>query len=72
MTVTRADKVSAWMTGVGVGFIALMVTWLAGARLAGLVWDPPVGPIVALATAWAVGITTAVLMGRRLVRTIHQ
>jgi hypothetical protein len=37
--------------GVGIGLIALMVTWLVGSRLVELVWEPPVGPVIALSTA---------------------
>lgn len=68
MSLQGADRVAAWATGTGIGLIAYMLTWLIGNRLSGLLWDPPVGPTVAFAAAIAVGVTTAVLSGRRLVR----
>jgi hypothetical protein len=64
----RADHAAAWGTGVGLGFIALMVTWLIGNRLAALIWDGPVGPSLALGAAVVVGISTGAVAGRRLSR----
>jgi hypothetical protein len=68
MSRERADRVAAWATGAGIGLTTLMVVWLVGNRLAGLVWDPPVGPVVAFAGAVIVGAVTAVVSGRRLAR----
>ncbi len=65
------DLVAARMTGVGLGFMALMVSWLIGNRLTALVWGPPVGPIVALLGAIAIGTVTAIVAGRRLAATVH-
>ena len=62
----RADLISAWGIGVGIGLIALQLTWLAGARIAGLFWEAPIGPTVAFASACLVGTIVAVVAGRRL------
>jgi hypothetical protein len=68
MTGQGADRLAAWATGIGIGLIALMVAWLIGSRLAGLVWGPPLGPIVAFLGAIVVGAATAVISGQRLAR----
>jgi hypothetical protein len=68
MSRDRADLVAAWATGTGIGLMALMVAWLIGNRLAGLVWDPPLGPVVAFVTAIVVGAITGMISGRRLSR----
>jgi hypothetical protein len=60
------------MTGLGVGLVALMLTWLVGHRLAGLIWDPPTGPIVGLGTAMFVGAITTLAAGRRLSRAVAE
>ena len=65
----RADGVAAWAVGIGVGLIALMVTWIIGNRIAMVVWDTPVGPTVAFVSAILVGIVVAVVAGVRLVRS---
>jgi prepilin signal peptidase PulO-like enzyme (type II secretory pathway) len=49
-----------------------MVTWLVGNRLAGLVWDAPVGPTVAFAVAIAAGIVTSLVAGARLARVVRR
>lgn len=69
MSRERADQVAARATGIGIGLAVLMVTWLVGNRLAGLLWDPPLGPSVAIAAAAAAGGVTAVVAARRLGRT---
>jgi len=63
-----ADRVSARATGVGVGLLVLMVTWLIGNRIVGLVWGPPVGPSVAIVAATVAGTVTTLVVGRRLTR----
>lgn len=68
----RADSVSAYAIGVGAGLVALQITWLVLNRLTSLVWDPPVGPTVALASAIAVGIIVSIVAGRRLVRSLNK
>ena len=64
----RADGVAAWAVGIGVGLIALMLTWIVGNRIAMVVWDPPVGPTVAFIGAILVGIVATVIAGIQLVR----
>ena len=63
--VARADRAAARATGVGVGFLALMITWLIGARVTDRIWGPPSSAVVALASAVAVGVLAAVVSGRR-------
>jgi prepilin signal peptidase PulO-like enzyme (type II secretory pathway) len=58
--------------GAGIGLIVGMVTWLVGNRLAGLVWDAPVGPTVAFAVAIAAGIVTSLVAGARLARVVRR
>ena len=64
----RADRVAARATGVGIGVLAFMITWLVGARVAAQIWGPPSSAVVAMGIAVAVGILIAVVAGRRLVR----
>jgi hypothetical protein len=72
VSAARADAVAAWATGAGIGLIVVMVTWLVGNRLAGLVWDAPVGPTVAFAVAIAAGIVTSLVAGARLARVVRR
>ena len=67
--VSDSDRIAAVATAVGVGLIVLMITWLLGNRLIGLMWSPPVGPVVSLSLAVAAGVVTSVVAGQRLVRT---
>jgi hypothetical protein len=71
MSEDRSEAVAAWATGVGIGLIVLMVTWLVGNRLAGLFWDPPVGPTIAFVTAIAGGTATAIVAGSRLAHRVR-
>jgi hypothetical protein len=66
-----ADRVAAWITGLGVGLIAMMLTWLAASRLAALVWSPPVGPTVAFVGAIVVGLAVSVWWAVRLDRRVR-
>ena len=68
MSRERADLVAAWATGAGVGFAALMLTWLIANRLTAFVWGPPVGPVVAFGAAIVVGVVTTVISGQKLAR----
>jgi hypothetical protein len=61
-----ADGWAAGATGVGIGLITLMVTWVVGERLTALVLRPPAGPTVAMVSAVALGVVVAVVSGRRL------
>lgn len=71
MSPDRGEIVAARAIGVGMGLIALMVSWLIGSRLAELAWEAPVGPTVAFTTAVAIGVMTAVVAGRRLVLRVR-
>ena len=64
---SRADSVAAWAVGIGVGLIALQVTWLIANRLTAIFWDPPVGPTIALTTALVAGVVVSVVASRRLI-----
>jgi hypothetical protein len=66
-----ADRVAAWITGLGIGLIAMMLAWLAGNRLSALVWSPPVGPTVAFVGAIVVGLAVAVWSAVRLDRGVR-
>jgi hypothetical protein len=68
----RADRVSAWAVGVGVGLIVMMLTWLVGNRLAALAWDVPLGPTVAVFSSLGVGAITSVVVGLRLERSVRR
>lgn len=57
---------SAWAIGIGVGLIALQVTWLIANRVTAVFWDPPQGPTIAFTTAVVVGIVVSIVAGRRL------
>jgi hypothetical protein len=57
--------------GVGVGLIAMMLTWVIGNRLAALVWDAPVGPTLALISAIAAGLSATCIAGIRLDRSVR-
>jgi len=65
----RADGVAAWAAGIGVGLIALMLTWIVGNRIAMVVWDAPVGPTVAFVGAILVGIVATIVARIQLVRS---
>ncbi len=64
----RADLVSARAVGVGVGLIALQLTWLIGNRVTSAFRDPPDGPTIAFTAAVLVGIVVSLVAGRRLAR----
>ena len=68
----RADRVSAWAVGVGVGLMTMMLTWLMGNRLTALAWDAPVGPTVALITAIGAGVMATCIVGLRLDRSVRR
>jgi cytochrome bd-type quinol oxidase subunit 2 len=74
MTTTRsdraaqADRVAAWATGIGLGAMVFMVTWLLGNRVSTKLFSVPTGPVVAMAAAVLGGIVVAVWQGRRLAR----
>lgn len=72
MSVERSEIVAARGVGVGIGLIALMLVWLIGSRLTGLIWDRPVGPTVAFVLALVVGTLTAVVAAHRLAERVRQ
>lgn len=67
---SRADSVAAGAIGIGVGLIALQLTWLLGNRITSFLWDPPIGPTIAFIVAVLIGIVVSVVAGRRLVRKV--
>lgn len=69
---SRAELVAAWAVGIGVGLIALQLTWLVANRVASAIWDAPTGPSVAFAIALAVGLIVSVIAGRRLTRKLSK
>lgn len=72
MRADRSELVGARAVGVGIGLIALMLAWLVGNPVTALAWDPPVGPTVAFLVAIAIGVTTAIVSGRRLSARIRE
>ncbi len=64
----RADIIAAWAVGVGVGLLTLMIAWLVGNRLLGLVLDAPEGPTTAFIGALTLGVLAANVAGQRCVR----
>ena len=66
----RSDLCAAWAVGAGVGLLTLMITWLVGNRLLGLVLDAPLGPTVAFIAAIQAGVASTVVAGQRCARTI--
>ena len=72
MSGERADRLAAWATGWGIGFLVLMVAWLVGNRVAGILWDPPVGPAVAIVGAALLAAATGAFAARSLARRVSQ
>ena len=72
MSGDRSEIVAARAVGIGIGLLVLMVVWLIGDRVAGLMWEPPVGPTVAFLGAIAVGVATAIVAGARLSRRVRE
>jgi hypothetical protein len=60
------DRVSAWATGVGIGALAFMMSWLVLNRLLGMWLPNPAAPVAALISAVAIGGGTAWQRGRAL------
>ncbi len=67
---SRADLTAAWTTGLGVGLIGLMVTWLVMNRLTGLFMDAPEGPMLAFGAAVGIGFFVTAIAGKRLAKTV--
>jgi hypothetical protein len=62
----RADRVAAWATGVGVGLVVFMVSWLVWNRVLDMIFSAPTGPVVAMTMAVLTGAAVAIRQGRRL------
>lgn len=67
----RAEAIAARAIGVGIGLIALMLSWLVSSRLVALAWEAPVGPTIAFVGAILVGVATALVSGGRLARRVR-
>ena len=67
---SRADRVAAIATGIGIGLVAFMVTWTVGARITERIWELPMSAYIAMAAAIVVGIGTSALASRRLLRSV--
>ncbi|HEX9763149.1 MAG TPA: hypothetical protein VGA97_08625, partial [Acidimicrobiia bacterium] len=65
----RAEAVAGWATGVGIGLIVFMVTWIVAARVAAAVQAGAFGAVVAMGLAVAAGVVVAFRSGRRLAAT---
>jgi hypothetical protein len=66
------DRVSAWATGVGIGALAFMISWLVLNRLFGM-WLPiPAAPVAALISAVVIGVSTAWQRGNALSHRAQQ
>ena len=61
----RADRVAAWATGVGVGLVVFMVSWLVWTRVLDMILSAPTGPVVAMTMAVLTGAGVALRQGRR-------
>ena len=72
MTDAEANRLAARATGDGTGLIAVMLGWLVGNRVFTLLWDTPVGPIVALSTAVVLGVVVTLVASRKLLSTLPQ
>ncbi len=67
----RADIVGAWATGIGIGTMVFMLTWLVANRVTGLFMEVPQAPITAMALAVTLGTAVSAWQGRRLARLVR-
>ncbi len=65
----RADRIAVHATGVGIGLISFMVTWIIAARITERMLDTPTNAYVAMVVALGTGAVVAVVASRRLGRT---
>jgi len=65
-SVARAERVAARATGVGVGLLVFMTTWLVAARITERLWGPPSAAVVAMTVALLAGVVSALVAGHRL------
>lgn len=66
----RADRIAARVTGLGVGLIAFMLTWIISARITERVLDPPNSAYLAMAMAIAVCVGVTLRVGHRLIASV--
>lgn len=59
-------RVTGWATGAGLGFAALMLTWIIASRLASLLVGSGSGQVGALTIAVVISIAVALERGRAL------
>jgi tetrahydromethanopterin S-methyltransferase subunit C len=65
----RADRIAVHATGVGIGLMGFMVTWIIAARITGRILDSPTSAYVAMVVALVIGAVVTILASRRLGRT---
>ena len=65
------DVLATRAMAVGIGLLVLMLTWLVGNRVAGMLWEAPTGPVVAFASAITSGIVGGLIGFRRLIATYN-
>lgn len=68
----RANYVAAWATGVGIGLVVFMVTWIVANRVTARLMSVPSGPILAMSVAILAGTAVALRQGVRLSRPYRQ
>jgi hypothetical protein len=64
------ERVSAWAVGIGIGFAALILTWIILNRLTSLWLSAPEGPVVSVIAAVLVGVAVALQRGSALSRRV--
>jgi len=64
----RANCVSAWATGIGIGLAAFMIAWIVANRVTAVLMSVPAGPILAMTLAIVIGTTVSIRQGVRLSR----
>lgn len=68
----RANYVAAWATGVGIGLVVFMVTWIVANRITAMLMSVPAGPVLAMSLAILAGSGVAARQGVRLSRPYRQ
>lgn len=68
---SRADRYSARLVGVGIGFISVMPVWVLLSRAGEATLGNPEGPIAALVLSIAIAATLSIVTGARLVRRLN-
>jgi membrane protein implicated in regulation of membrane protease activity len=64
----RADRIAVHATGVGIGLMTFMVTWIIAARITERMLDTPTSAYAAMVVALVTGALVTILAGRRLGR----